>query len=97
MKATSKELAAQLADMEAALEVALRRAERENSTVYLMRVPNVADLPPIQAHSVAKCAAPGCWLAPSLARWQPCSCTPELLPAPPLVGAASGPRACLPQ
>ena len=56
VKATSKELNGQLAEMEDALAVALKRAERENSTVYLMRVPNIADLPPIQAHSVAKCA-----------------------------------------
>lgn len=57
IKTTSKELNAQLADMEDSLTTQLRRAERENSTVYLMRVPNIADLPAIQPHSVAKCAS----------------------------------------
>jgi hypothetical protein len=42
--------------MEELLNSNLRRAERENSTVYLQRVPNIADLPVIQPHSVAKCA-----------------------------------------
>lgn len=56
IKQTSKELNAQLADMEESLATQLRRAERENSTVYLMRVPNIADLPLVQPHSVAKCA-----------------------------------------
>ncbi len=56
IKQTSKELNAQLAEMEESLSNQLRRAERENSTVYLMRVPNIADLPVIQPHSVAKCA-----------------------------------------
>lgn len=42
--------------MEESLASQLRRAERENSTVYLMRVPNIADLPLVQPHSVAKCA-----------------------------------------
>ena len=55
-KGASKELNGQLAEMDEALAVSLKRAERENSTVYLMRVPNVADLPPIQPHSLAKCA-----------------------------------------
>ena len=56
IKQTSKELNAQLSEMEESLGNQLRRAERENSTVYLMRVPNIADLPIIQPHSVAKCA-----------------------------------------
>ena len=51
---TSKELNQQLADMEELLNANLRRAERENSTVYLQRVPNIADLPAIQAFPVAK-------------------------------------------
>ncbi len=57
IKQTSKELNAQLTEMEESLNNQLRRAERENSTVYLMRVPNIADLPIIQPHSVAKCAS----------------------------------------
>jgi len=57
IKLTSKELNQQLADMEELLNVNLRRAERENSTVYLQRVPNIADLPPIQPFPVAKCAS----------------------------------------
>ncbi|CAL8461578.1 g1109 [Coccomyxa elongata] len=58
IKQTSKELNAQLAEMEESLGNQLRRAERENSTVYLMRVPNIADLPVIQPHSVAKSVVP---------------------------------------
>ncbi|KAK9909798.1 hypothetical protein WJX75_007558 [Coccomyxa subellipsoidea] len=58
IKQTSKELNAQLADMEESLATQLRRAERENSTVYLMRVPNIADLPLVQPHSVAKSVVP---------------------------------------
>lgn len=54
IKMTSKELNQQLADMEELLNANLRRAERENSTVYLQRVPNIADLPVIQAFPVAK-------------------------------------------
>ena len=54
IKMTSKELNQQLADMEELLNANLRRAERENSTVYLQRVPNIADLPAIQAFPVAK-------------------------------------------
>ena len=57
IKLTSKELNQQLADMEELLNINLRRAERENSTVYLQRVPNIADLPPIQPFPVAKCAS----------------------------------------
>ncbi len=40
--------------MEELLNTNLRRAEKENSTVYLQRVPNIADLPPIQPFPVAK-------------------------------------------
>lgn len=54
IKLTSKELNQQLADMEELLNTNLRRAERENSTVYLQRVPNIADLPAIQPFPVAK-------------------------------------------
>ena len=54
IKLTSKELNQQLADMEELLNTNLRRAEKENSTVYLQRVPNIADLPPIQPFPVAK-------------------------------------------
>lgn len=56
IKQTSKELNSQLTEMEELLNTNLRRAERENSTVYLQRVPNIADLPAIQPHSVARCA-----------------------------------------
>ncbi|CAK0747325.1 hypothetical protein CVIRNUC_001757 [Coccomyxa viridis] len=58
IKMTSKELNQQLADMEELLSANLRRAERENSTVYLQRVPNIADLPAIQAFPVAKSVTP---------------------------------------
>lgn len=32
----------------------LNRAERENATVYLMRIPNVVDLPAIQPYVLVK-------------------------------------------
>lgn len=37
-----------------ALSTALVKAERENATVYLQRVPNFADLPPIQPYILVK-------------------------------------------
>ena len=36
------------------LSTALVKAERENATVYLQRVPNFADLPPIQPYILVK-------------------------------------------
>ena len=36
------------------LSTALIKAERENATVYLQRVPNFADLPPIQPYILVK-------------------------------------------
>ena len=36
------------------LSTALVKAERENATVYLQRVPNYADLPPIQPYILVK-------------------------------------------
>ena len=36
------------------LSTALVKAERENATVYLQRVPNFSDLPPIQPYILVK-------------------------------------------
>lgn len=58
VKAQSKQCGKELIDnvkhSEEVLSTALVKAERENATVYLQRVPNFADLPPIQPYILVK-------------------------------------------
>lgn len=57
-KATSKELQENVAAKESQVAQRLVKAERENATVYLQRVPAEADLPPIAPASLVKPVAP---------------------------------------
>ncbi|KAL6776623.1 HLM1 [Auxenochlorella protothecoides x Auxenochlorella symbiontica] len=57
-KATSKELQENVAAKESQVAQRLAKAERENATVYLQRVPAEADLPPIAPASLVKPVAP---------------------------------------
>eukprot|EP00887_Chlorella_sp_A99_P006063 scaffold22.g6063.t1 len=57
-KNASKELQDNVAAKEAAVATRLVKAERENATVYLQRVPDEADLPPIAPHSVVRPVPP---------------------------------------
>ncbi len=54
IKQCSKELQEALATMEATLNMTLARAERENATVYLQRIPKASDLPPILPFALVK-------------------------------------------
>lgn len=58
VKQCSKELQETLTTMEATLNMTLARAERENATVYLQRVPKAADLPAIQPSPLVKSLPP---------------------------------------
>lgn len=53
-KNCGKELVDNIKYDEEVLSTALVKAERENATVYLQRVPNFADLPPIQPYILVK-------------------------------------------
>jgi programmed cell death 6-interacting protein len=57
-KSASRELQANVAEKEAAVAERLRRAERENASVYLQRVPAAADLPPIVPAALVKPTPP---------------------------------------
>eukprot|EP00884_Botryococcus_braunii_P008240 jgi/Botrbrau1/17417/Bobra.0054s0013.1 len=53
-KQCSKELQDALANSEATLNMTLAKAERENATVYLQRIPKASDLPPILPSPLVK-------------------------------------------
>jgi len=58
-KSCARELADALASLDGRLTTALARAERENATVYLQRIPPASDLPPIAPASLVKPTPPG--------------------------------------
>jgi len=58
-KAVSSEMLDSLKPYEETLTLALTKAQKDNNTVYLERVPPFADLPAIQGAPLAKSVAPG--------------------------------------
>eukprot|EP00878_Enallax_costatus_P005711 GHUV01005989.1.p1 GENE.GHUV01005989.1~~GHUV01005989.1.p1 ORF type:complete len:726 (+),score=266.47 GHUV01005989.1:1137-3314(+) len=57
-KAVGKEMAESLKGQEEQLQLALTKAQRDNNTVYLERVPPFADVPPIQPALLVKSVPP---------------------------------------